>query len=236
MFYCPQCGVEVDSGIQRCPLCGGAIQDGPNEGPLQREIPITRPDAKPRLTKKSRRNLTWEVISILCGIAILVVAATDFRANATIGWSRFPMGSVLLFWVESTVVIYLGKQRLLLALTTFIALIAFLGFLALASGDPSWLFELALPLLVISAGIAGLATFIITRLTFLGLNAVAIVSLGAAAMAVAVNALVVHYLSGHIGVNWSIIVLQVLIPFSGIMFFLHYRLRSRFDFKRIFHL
>lgn len=235
MRYCSHCLVEVDEGVETCPLCDAPIEDAGGRSLPDVEFPAARGAPKPRMSDRTRRNLTWEVISILCAIAVIVVAGSDLRGHSRIGWSIYPMSAIGLAWMVSTVAIYV-RNLLVLSLASVLAAVVFLFVLAEAGGAIGWLFTLAFPLLACSVIVSGLAVFIVTRLKSYGLNVIALVSLALTVLAVSVDGVISRYLSGQIELSWSIIVLQALVPFSGIMLFLHYRLRNRFDFRRIFHL
>jgi len=183
-----------------------------------------------------RRKLVWEVISILGAIAIVVVVGSDLHAHATVGWSLYPTAAVVLAWIVSTLLLYSRGRPWLIAAGTLAASAGFLAAIDGASGGLDWFFGLSLPLLVLLVVVAALVVFVISRVRFGGLNVVAFVSLGLALFCAGTDAVVERYLTGKIGLGWSIVVLQALVPFAGIMLFLHYRLRNRFNLKRLFHL
>jgi len=236
MPYCSRCGVEVESGVDSCPLCETPIQRLGEVAPAEKRFPDFESDDKPRMSAHMRRKLVWEVISILGAIAIVVVVGSDLHAHATVGWSLYPTAAVVLAWIVSTLLLYSRGRPWLIAAGTLLASAGFLAAIDGASGGLDWFFGLSLPLLVLLVVVAALVVFVISRVRFGGLNVVAFVSLGLALFCAGTDAVVERYLTGKIGLGWSIVVLQALVPFAGIMLFLHYRLRNRFNLKRLFHL
>ncbi len=236
MPYCSRCGVEVDGGIESCPLCDTPIQRLGDAEPAEKRFPDFESDDKPRMSARMRRKLVWEVISILGAIAIAVVVGSDLHAHATIGWSLYPTAAVALAWIVSTLLLYVRRWPWLVAAGILLASAGFLAAIDEAGGGLDWFLGLSLPLLFLLVVVSALLIFVITRVRFGGLNVVAFVSLGVALFCAGADAVIERYLTGRVGLSWSIVVLQALVPFAGIMLFLHYRLRNRFNLKRLFHL
>ncbi len=236
MPYCSRCGVEVDGGVESCPLCDTPIQRIADAEPAEKRYPDFESDDKPRMNARMRRKLVWEVISILGAIAIAVVMGSDLHVHASVGWSIYPTAAVILAWIVSTLVLYARRWPWLIAAGTLFASAGFLAAVDAASGGLEWFFGLSVPLLILLVVIAALLVLVISRVRFGGLNLVAFVSLAVALFCTGTDAVIERYLTGRVGLSWSIVVLQALVPFAGVMLFLHYRLRNRFDLKRLFHL
>jgi len=236
MPYCSRCGVEVDSDVESCPLCEAPIQRLGDGEPAEKRFPDFESDDKPRMSVRERRKLIWEVISILGAIAIAVVVGSDLHAHATIGWSLYPTAAVVLAWIVSTLLLFVRRWPWLVAAGMLVSSAGFLAAVDEASGGLEWFLGLSLPLLILLVIVTALVVFVVKRVRFGGLNIVAFVSLGVALLCTGSDAVIERYLTGRVALSWSIIVLQALVPFAGIMLFLHYRLRNRFDLKRLFHL
>lgn len=237
MPYCSKCGVEVENGVASCPLCGTPIQDLENAASSENRYPDFKSDDKPRMSGRGRRNLAWETISILCAIAVIVVLGSDLQANARITWSVYPISSVAFVWVVSGLLLFLRKLPWLVVSASLIGGAALLATFAWeSSGSFSWFVVLGLPLMVLAAAVVIVLIVVISHVRYVGLNVVAFVSIGVALLCAGSDGVIHRYVSGSIGLSWSVIVLQALLPFAAIMLFLHYRLRSQFDFRRLFHL
>ncbi len=237
MPYCSRCGVEVDSEVKECPLCNAPIQKIEKEPEaVQKRFPDFEPDGKPRMSERTRRNIAWEVISILCAIAVFVVGGSNLRGHATMSWSLYPIASVAAFWITSTLFIYAYRIPWLIGSGSLLTISALLAAVDWVGGGLSWFVGLYLPILGVCVLVAALLLLVAARVRFIGLNVVAFVSLGVALLCAGTDAAIERYVSGVISLSWSIIVLQALVPFAGVMLFLHFRLRSRFNLKRLFHL
>lgn len=236
MPYCSSCGVEVDEGVDRCPLCNASIHGAgePAAGELHNEHPDT--NEKPRLSAQARRKLAWEVISILSAIAVFVVAASDLRVHMTLSWSLYPIIAIAWGWVVSTITIFAAKRRRLIAVGWVIATLALLAGTNLLEGGLTWFLTLCLPTFALGLVVSVLLILIVSRLRTVGLNVVALSSIAAAIVCTGVDAVIEHYLTGTVRFTWSLIADEALLPFAAIMIFLHLRLRARFNFRRIFHL
>ncbi len=236
MPYCSRCGVEVDKGVASCPLCSAPIQTFDEAPPPEKRFPDFESDDKPRMDPGARRTLAWEVITILAVIAVVVVVGTDLLAHARILWSLYPAGAVLLTWILCTLLLNFRRSPWIVAAGTVLALAAVPAAMNAMEGGLDWYLPLALPILILLVVVAGALALVISKVRFVGLNVVAYASLGAAVVCAGVDLLIGRFATGRILLSWSVIVLQALLPFALIVLFLHYRLRNRFDFKRVFHL
>ena len=236
MPYCSSCGVEVDDGVDRCPLCNASIHGA--HGPAADEPRLEHPDKneKPRLSPRGRRTLAWEVISILSAIAVFVVAASDLRVHMTLGWSLYPIIAIAWGWVVSTITIFAADRRFLIAGGWVVATLALLAGTNLLGGGLSWFVTLCLPMFALGLVVSVLLSLIVSRLHNVGLNVVSLSSIAAAVVCTGVDGVIEYYLTGSVRFSWSLIADEALLPFAAIMIFLHLRLRTRFNFRRIFHL
>ncbi|WP_455382712.1 hypothetical protein [Salinispira pacifica] len=184
----------------------------------------------------ARRTLAWEVISILCAIAVFVVAASDLRVHSSIGWSRYPIAAVAWAWVVGTIAIFAIRRTLLVASGWALASLGLLAALNLLGGGLTWFVSLCLPIFALGAIVSIPVVLVATRVRTVGLNVIALASVGAAIVCTGVDAIIEFSLCGTVHFSWSLIADEALLPFAAIMIFLHLRLRTKFNFRRIFHL
>lgn len=236
MPYCSSCGVEVDEGVERCPLCDTPIHGVGESGAKEVRNPEPDQGEKPRMSGKARRKLSWEVTSILCLIAVFVVTASDLRVHSSIGWSLYPIAAVIWAWIVSTIAIFAIRRTVLVIGGWVLATLGFLAAMNLLEGGLTWFLSLCLPIFVLCVVVSVPVIVIATRLRTVGLNVVALASLGAAVVCTGVDAVIEYSSSGSVRFSWSLIADEALLPFAGIMIFVHLRLRTRFNFRRIFHL
>lgn len=84
-MYCVKCGVELQKGVERCPLCGLAVYH-----PELREEPEPRP--YPRYAgggETVRHGGLLFVLTVLFALPALVCIVMDLNMNGGIRWSGF---------------------------------------------------------------------------------------------------------------------------------------------------
>lgn len=231
MKTCSHCGVRVERDLERCPLCyarlNGASGGEPGEeSEREGEAIYTRPVV-----------FLIEILSLLGGVAALVVFAADFAVGFTLSWSRFPLSAIVYAWVVTVAIIVLGRRAVLLWPALTAATLAFLLSLNLFAGGGPWFPSLALPMVVLAAVLIG-AVIAAARGRGFSAPAVLSLSLGVAGVYAVGLELILGFYFGTPGrLSWSIVVLASAIALSLVLLFVHTRLRRRnASFERVFHL
>ncbi len=107
-MYCIKCGVELQNGVERCPLCGLRVyhpdlsQNGADPKPY------------PRYTEgaeKVRRGGLLFVITMLLIIPVLICFLTDLKMNGKVTWSGFAAGGLLICYVSICLPLWFRKNR-----------------------------------------------------------------------------------------------------------------------------
>lgn len=101
MAYCVRCGVEMQKGLESCPLCGTEVilpdEQDIEEGmrPFSERIPR---NVRPRVNLVPSKAFILLATFILL-VPLLVTLIIDFTANRTITWSFYPITSIALLWI-----------------------------------------------------------------------------------------------------------------------------------------
>lgn len=81
-MYCVQCGVELQNGVERCPLCGLKVW---------RPEPAGQPEPLPYPRRAEEECVSHGgllfIVSVLFVIPLLVCLLVDLRLNGRVGWS-----------------------------------------------------------------------------------------------------------------------------------------------------
>ncbi|WP_291246490.1 zinc-ribbon domain-containing protein [Fournierella sp.] len=77
MSYCVQCGVELDSTAERCPLCGTPVYN-PNQ-PVDRTSPPPFPAIRQEVAPIDRRELAVAVTAVLSSASVFCVLLNLIR-------------------------------------------------------------------------------------------------------------------------------------------------------------
>ena len=89
-MYCARCGVELQKGLEKCPLCGLHVYD-PDLSEQPEPLPYPRREPEQSV---SHGGLLF-LVSFLFAIPLLVCLQIDLRLNGAIGWSGIVAMSLL---------------------------------------------------------------------------------------------------------------------------------------------
>ena len=85
-MYCVQCGVELQQGAGRCPLCGLRVY----HPDLSTETPEARPyPAFAGSTERVRPGGLLLILTFLFALPILICLMVDLRLSGGVTWSGF---------------------------------------------------------------------------------------------------------------------------------------------------
>ncbi len=231
MPVCRNCGVQIDEGLARCPLC-----QAPENGAGAPPPPAAGRVSGGRSAPLTRRRL-WEIVSLFAGTGAAVVLVADFAYSKTVTWARYPLVTILFLWAAASLLLFLRRRRLLLLVAGTAVLAAFLLALDLLVPGRPWSPTLALPLTALAGAFAGLASAVerAWRARFFAMLAVVLASAGV--FVAGLEALVNLYFAGAFRLSWSLVVCGCIVPLVGLLLYVQYRLKAtRDDIRKIFHM
>ena len=236
MPICRNCGVVIEEGLERCPLCLAPL------GRVSEQCEGTSlPTGEARSVVEVSKPLTplrlWEIVSLFAGTSTVVVFVADFVYSMSITWARYPLVSIIFLWTAGSLLILFRRHRLLLLVTETAALLIFFLALDLLMPTEPWFLYLALPLTVLAAIlISGIA--VITRgLRHRVFAILAVILLSAGLFLLGLETVLSLYLAGAFRLSWSLLVFGCIVPLVGLLFYIQYRLKGTSnEVKKIFHL
>jgi len=230
--YCTRCGVELENGLTRCPLCGGAdlsenasfVADLPEYEPLPEDL------QERRIGRVYRR-----ILVLLSGTAAAVVLITDLLDGAGgIGWSPIAIAGIAAGFLFAILPTFRLRLSLNFALDVAVAGVLLLAIDRLEDGSVDWFVGIALPILgtmlVLLLGVA----WAIPRVRGVAKPAVI---LGAAAVLCVVTDLAIRADAGQALVpGWSLVVVVSVGPAAAFLVLLQHTVLSEIDLRRRFYL
>ncbi len=237
MPYCSKCGVEVDIGIEKCPLCSLPIQQFPDEEQKQPskkkypDEPVEHP-AKRILTPKEKRIRAWEIISASIMIPLLIVTFTDLIIAETISWARFPMIALILVWLLCTFPLVFPTRPVIMIIGIAISLIGFLVLVDyFADWDIDWFYKLALPIIALVLFLSVAVVIVSTKVKKKGMNIAAFILFAAGILNLGLDLIIMSTIQHKVTVTWSLFVLVPTFIIGGFLMYMHYRFTKDTDFK-----
>lgn len=233
MSYCVNCGVELDGSLQECPLCNTPVIN-PKDYPCQRKA-SPFPEEKGAVETIRRKDLGILTSSILgatavaCGVLNLLV----FTGTA---WSLSVIGACLLLWVMMIPLVIYSRQPVYLSLLYDGAATAlYLYLLGFLTTGHEWVWGLGIPIVILVTVMAELLTVCIRHLpsSFLT-NALYVVS-AIGLLCLGLEILIDRYVSGHIALSWSAVVLTVMLTVDVMLITVLSRRRLRNEVRRRLH-
>ena len=106
-MYCVQCGVELQKGVERCPLCGLRVCH-----PELRELP------EPRLyppfeadAAHVRPGGLMLILSVLFALPILICLMVDLKLSSGVTWSGYVVAGVLAAYVSVCLPLWFRRRN-----------------------------------------------------------------------------------------------------------------------------
>lgn len=248
MKYCPRCGVQLSPTKEICPLCGSTAVDekpvsaeaGGTQYPIQEAITPETTDKTAegfeQLSYTDRRRIAVELVSVAAGFALVVSVLADFFVERTIGWARYSSVGIVMAWTLVALPLLLWKRPWILLTILLPALSALVFLLDAFSGSVTWFFTLGWPLLLLASACAAVSVFFIRSRKRRGLNVIGVVLAAVAAFCVGLELVLDLHLHNVISLQWSMIVALALVPTSGFLFYLHYRVVHKASLRKLFRL
>lgn len=233
MSYCVNCGVELDVGAGKCPLCDTPVIN-PREL-AERTASQPFPEQKGAVEPANRKDL-----AVFLSVFVLATAVTCGLLNILVfpkvWWSLAVIGGCVVLWVGLfPMVIYRKLSVYSSLLLDGLSVALYLYLLACMIDLYGWCYGLGLPIVALATAVAELLAVCIRCLprSFLSIclyldGAVALTCLG-------LELLIDRYLRGTFVWGWSAVVLTVCVILGITIGTLLSRRRLRGEVRRRLH-
>jgi hypothetical protein len=235
MPYCSQCGVEVNEGTEKCPLCHEPIKTKGKKKKKADEEKYPVGEERIPLTNGQKRFLAWEILTFFLLTAFGVVLTINLIKEGTISWAGYPMVGIGSVWIISTLILLLFRNVILILSGIFVSLTGALVLIDIIDGSLNWFLVLGLPLVGMITVASGAVALLIRFLKDVGANLAAFILFLIGILCLGIDLLVSGYM-GNVSISWSAIVMVSIYPVAFFLVYYHYRLKKRIDLKKIFHI
>lgn len=226
-MYCVNCGVELNPGAERCPLCGTpAWKPDPAEPPYF----ATKPPEVPAVENYGLAILMSSMllsVALCCGLLNLILLPGRF-------WSYYVIGAAVMLWVWFVLPMVFRKLPVVIRLTLDVAIVGvYIWLISIDLNGGAWFRGLVVPILIWACVLVFLLCLlsrnrsILTKIS-LCVGAVALLVIG-------IEYAIEYYLFGAAHLTWSLVVaticIALIIPLRVIRHVpaLREEVRRRFD-------
>ena len=232
MTICKECGVELDSDMEVCPLCETPVRSGVMHKHLT--PPIYAEETVEGGKKNVLHQILWQITAVLLLSGIVATLIINLSTHGRITWSIYPISICLMVFSYASL-IALWRTRVFFQLLGGYLISVFVLFIIHWNFDEQWPLKLALPLLSAVNVVGLLLNFILLRLKSKGLNVLAIFFVFIAILCLLIEGTVSFYFKKTVDLQWSIIVGACLLPVTAAILFMYFRTRNNAELQKIFH-
>jgi hypothetical protein len=230
MVVCKQCGVELESGMQVCPLCETPVIDGRKIKEKSVKESFDDQRVKPRLLK----HILWQIACVLLLSGILATLIINLSTVGQVTWSMYPVTICLIVLSYASLIALWNAKLIIQIITGWIASSAVLVVVQLYTAE-DWPLNLALPIVSAVNMVSMLLILILSTIKVKGLNILAVVFIGVAIVCLIIEGILSLYFQNQMQFRWSAVVSACLLPVIAAIVFMYLRTRNNSDLKKIFH-
>ncbi|WOO42694.1 DUF6320 domain-containing protein [Rubellicoccus peritrichatus] len=234
MAYCSECGIEVTTERENCPLCGAKLQSA---APVFDSVfPVeVRPAAVEPLSWFEIRRILFGTLSFIFALGIISVLVVNLTQNGTLNWARYAVVSLAVGWSVLGLGLYLYSRPMALLWRAAGAVTFLLILLDIFYEGVSWSVTLALPIILLVLSLASWLWWLFQVARAHWASAVASILAAIAVLCFGVNFIVDLYTEGSLLPTWSAIVALSLGPPFLFLIYIRYRLSKTVDLPKVFH-
>lgn len=234
MSYCVNCGVELDASAKACSLCNTpVVNPAVLEQLAAKEQPFPNKKEEIEVAKRKDAGILLSTVTLATAVTCGILNILVFTGAP---WSLVVIGLCAILWVMLVpAVIYTGLSVYLSLLCDGAVVALYLYMLTYLTGSSEWFWGLGVPIVVLVVAMAELFSFCVRRLprSFLTVCLYLFTAVGLLSMGLEI--LIDCYLTGHISLTWSAIVLTVCTIIDIAVITMLSRRRLRNEVRRRLH-
>lgn len=207
MSYCVNCGVELDSSLNECPLCNTPVIN-PNIADAKVSA-ASYPESKGQVEVVKRKDL-----GILLSVVLSATSITCLLLNLLVFknslWSFMVIGiCICLFFFAFPAVIYTKSPIYLSLLADGAAVGVYLYLITYLTSDSTWFWQLGLPIVAMVTALIELFTLLARKFPFNILSGSLYIFTEVPVLCIFLELLIRHFNNDSYHIIWSAVVLTV---------------------------
>ena len=234
MSYCVNCGVELESSLQECPLCHTPVINPKETG---RELPISPyPNDKGQVEVVKRKDL-----GILLSVVLTATGATCLLLNLLVFgqslWSLLVIGICICLFVFTFPAVYYSKTPIYISLLADgIAVAVYLYMIAYLTPSTDWFWQLGLPIVMLVTLCMEIFTFLLKKIPFSVLSGALCLFIEIPLFCASLELLIRRMLYDPLRLTWSAVVLTVCVIIDVALITILVKKRLRNEVRRRLHI
>ena len=233
MSYCVNCGVELESSLQECPLCHTPVINPKETG---REIPPSPyPTDKGQVEVVKRKDLgiLLSVVLTATGVTCLLLNLLVFGQSL---WSLLVIGICICLFVFTFPAVYYSKMPIYISLLADgIAVAVYLYMIAYLTPSTDWFWQLGLPIVMLVTLCMEIFTFLLKKIPFSVLSGALCLFIEIPLFCAALELMIRRMLLDPLRLTWSAVVLTVCAIIDVALITILVKKRLRNEVRRRLH-
>ena len=156
MRYCNGCNVDIDTPVERCPLCYTALIQKDSEPEVQAYPPL--------IEQAERYNLIIRILIMMSLTASVVCFTINMLNFSGTWWSLIVIGNILYMWIAVSTAVRRRTKLGLNVLIQAISLSALMVFIDMFSSHTNWALNYVVPFLLMTATMSITVIIIVLRM------------------------------------------------------------------------
>lgn len=233
MSYCVNCGVELESSLQACPLCNTPVIN-PNE--RNRELsssPYPVNKGQVETVKRKDLGILLSVVLTAASITCLLLNLLVFHTSL---WSLLVIGICICLFVFTFPAVFYSKTPLYISLLADgLAIAVYLFLISRLTSSDVWFWQLGLPIAILLTGMMEIYTLLAKIFPFTILSGALYLFIEIPAFCVSLELLIRHLINLPYAITWSAVVLTVCVIIDIALITILAKKRLRNEVRRRLH-
>lgn len=233
MSYCVNCGVELESSLQACPLCNTPVIN-PNE--RNRELsssPYPVNKGQVETVKRKDLGILLSVVLTAASITCLLLNLLVFHTSL---WSLLVIGICICLFVFTFPAVFYSKTPLYISLLADgLAIAVYLFLISRLTSSDVWFWQLGLPIAILLTGMMEIYTLLAKVFPFTILSGALYLFIEIPAFCVSLELLIRHLINLPYAITWSAVVLTVCVIIDIALITILAKKRLRNEVRRRLH-
>lgn len=237
MIYCYRCGVQLDDGVETCPLCNTPVPTGADAAAPTVETERFTPYPATSIVAAESQADPWVWSRLLTALLlppVIPLLAIWYAQEPGMPWVLWTSAVLGAAWLVLVPLRRLARRPLAYSLLVGLVAAAMTVGVDATWGPIDWSLQVAAPVAVLVAISVALLAKVSRRFSQWGLPALAAAAMGVAVVWSVTDGLINRfYGEPFIGAAFALLVVAA--PVTAVSLYLHYGLGVRVDLRRFLH-